>query len=378
LVLSFCSGLLLRSLITAENSDPGFVTDRLLAMELSLPSSSYKNRQSIGAFYDRLEQDLRNLPGVAQVAKVACPPSAGICMDWWYSVADGPAPARGDVPLTAFNKAGLGYFQTMRIPLREGRDFTESDRQGSPEVAIVNEAIARRWWPHEAAAGHRIKFGGPYMEGSMVEIVGVAGNVSQEGLDGTPAPEIYFPFAQSSSEGMVIMIRTNGDPSSLIPAVRRAVYSLDRNLPIQSLQPFEKTVTATLSRRRFGTTLLSAFAGLALLLSAVGVYGLLNYWVAARQQEIAIRMALGAQRSTILGWAGLAATKLVAIGLVLGLIAAWAASHSLEKLVFGVSPRNSLMLIASGLVVTAMAGLAAALPLLRATRVDAAARLQQS
>ena len=208
--------------------------------------------------------------------------------------------------------------------------------------------------------------------------MGVVGNVSQDGLATEPVAEIYQPFAQRPSEAMVAMIRTAGDPNSLAPAVRRVVASLDRDLPVQRLEPMETRLAATLDRRRFATLLLASFAGLALTLSAVGVYGLLNYWVTAREEEIAIRLALGATRSRILAWTGMAASKLIAAGVVVGVFAAWAVSHWLDSLVFGISPRDTTMLIAAVLTVSAVGLLAAALPLARATRVDAAHKLQRA
>src|SRR5260370_29895380 len=191
----------------------------------------------------------------------------------------------------------------MGIPVSEGRRFKSGDRKGAPMVVVVNEALARSWWPKETAVGHSIKVGGPYMPGPTYEIVGVVGNVTQEGLDAQSRAMIYRPFAQDASEAMVVMIRSSGDPKLLAAGVRHIVASLDKDLPIQSLRSFENAPSATLDRRRFSTLLLSIFAGLALILSAVGVYGLLNYWVTAREDEIAIPMALIARRSATLSWA---------------------------------------------------------------------------
>ena len=378
LVLAFSSGLLLRSLIAAQNTSPGFVPARVLSLELVLPGASYQNPQAIQNFYDRLLDGLRTIPGADEVGAVYCPPPKGDCGDWWYSVLGAPVPAKEDVPLSLFNVAGPGYFETMKIPLREGRTFTSADRTGAPLVAVVNETIARQWFPKESAVGHVIKYGGPYMPGPTFEIVGVVGDVKQEGMGTVPYPEIYRPFAQDPQQAMTAMIRSVGDPNSLAPAVRRLAASLDHNLPIQRLVPEESRMASTLDRRRFATLLLAIFAGLALTLSAVGVYGLLNYWVTAREEEIAIRLALGAGRSGILTWAGTAASKLIAAGVVLGVGAAWAASNLLDSLVFGISPRDVTMLSAAVLVVIAIATLGAALPLARATRVDAVRKLQRA
>ncbi len=377
LVLSFAAGLLVRSLIRAETANPGFSPEHVLALELMLPSSSYRTPDAVRDFYGRLKQDLRGLPGVTAVAGVTCPPSAGDCGDWFYSILDRPAPGPSEVPISLFNTSDTTYFTAMRIPLREGRSFTEADRAGAARVAIVNETLARKWWPKETAVGHRIKSGGPYREGPIYEIVGVAGDVSQMGLDSEPYPEIYLPFAQSPSQATVVMIRTAGDPESLVSAVRRRVAEIDRNLPIESLRPLEQNLAATLSRRRFITLLLALFAGLAVVLAAVGVYGLLNYWVRIREDEIAIRLALGAAPPAILRWAGWQALRLALAGTAIGVLGGWAASRWLQSLVFGVDARDFPTMTAAAAFVTGTAVLAAAVPIWRATRVNAAIRLHQ-
>ena len=372
LVLAFAAGLLLRNLITAQTADPGFVPERVLALELLLPPSTYHGPQAIQAFYGRLQEDLRALPRVEKVGMVYCPPLVGDCGDWFYSVLDHPAPQLSEVPIALFNTADPDYFSTLRIPLREGRAFTVHD---PPHVAIVNETFARKWWPHASALGGRIKFGGPYRDGPVYEIVGVVGDVSQMGLGTEPYPEVYLSFSQSPPEAMVMMIRAAGDVSRLAPAVRRCVAAIDANLPIQSLRPFEKTVAASLSQRRFSALLLSLFAGLAMALAAVGIYGLLNYWVRVREDEIAIRVALGAPRPSILRWAGWQALRLALIGAGIGLCGGWAASRWLADLVFGMPAHSFPALAVAALGVIAMAMSAAALPVWRATQVDAVHRL---
>ena len=377
LVLAFAAGLLLRNLIVAQTADPGFVPEHVLALDLVLPPAAYKSPQAIGGFYSELEQDLHGLPGVTAVGAVHCPPSVGDCGDWFYSILDRPAPQPAEVPIALFNAADRNYFGAMRIPLREGRDFADTDLPTAPLVAIVNETFARKWWPRESAVGHRIKWGGPYRDGPIYEIVGVAGNVSQMGLGTEPYPEVYRPISQSPSEAMVVMIRAGGDTSPLAPAVRRRVTAIDRNLPIESLRPFEQTVAASLAERRFSTLLLALFAGLAMALAAVGIYGLLNYWVRVREGEIAIRMALGAPRSSILRWAGWQALRLSLIGAAIGMLGGWAVSRWLENLVFGVS-HNLTTLAAAALAVIAIAMIAAAIPVWRATRVDAVDQLHRA
>jgi putative ABC transport system permease protein len=376
LVLAFASGLLIRSLIAAQTSDPGFVPAHLLEVELVLPAT-YKGPSAIQGFYNRLISNVHALPGVTDVGAVNCPPSAGDCGDWFYSMLDKPAPKRGDVPISLFNTADVDYFRTMHIPIREGRAFTAADRAGAPLVAVVNEAIARQWWPRETAVGRRIKVGGPYMPGPVYEIIGVAGNVSQMGLDTQPEPEIYVPFAQQPSQAMVLMFRTAGDPETIGPAVRRSIAAIDPNLPIESLRPFTKAIGATLDRRRFSTMLLALFALLAMVLAAVGIYGLLSFWVSAREDDIAIRMALGAQRWAIVRWTGLEALRLALAGVALGALAGWWASRAIESQVFGVPARSPLTIAWAAGAVMALAALASALPVWRATRVNVVERLHR-
>jgi predicted permease len=375
LALAFATGLVLRSLIAAQTLDPGFRPEGLLALELVLPSSRYERPGAAHAFYRRLEQEVRSLPGVAAVAAVNCPPSAGDCKDWFYSVLDRPAPPPGEVPVALVNMADPGYFRALGIPLREGRAFTDADRAGAPPVAIVNQVFARTWWPGAPAVGRQIKYGGPYLEGPRCEIVGVAGDVSQLGLDARPLPEIYLPFAQADSLARVLMIRTAGDPGELAPAVRRRVAALDRSLPIESLRPLPQWLSATLERRRFSTLLLALFAVLAMTLAGVGVYGLLSYWVNASEESIAIRLALGASRGTILRWVGGRGLGLAAAGVAIGAAASWPAAHWIESLLFGVSARSPLTMAAAVLAVVGVASLAAMAPARRATRVDPVRRL---
>ena len=379
LVLSFASGLLLRSLIAARNTDPGFEPQRLLALGLQLPGSRYKTDESVVRFYGQLVQDLRSEPGVASVGAANCPPLAGGCGDWWYSIADLPAPSRNDVPLTLLNMADTTYFNTIQTAMVAGRGFGDTDRAGAPRVAVVNEELTRKWWPSpQMAVGHQLKIGGPFQEGPVLEIVGVVADIRQMGLDSNPVPEVFFPFAQRVEGSMVVMIRTYGDPGALAPAVRRHVASVDRNVPVRSLRVFEESIGATLAQRRFSTLLLSAFALLAIVLAAVGIYGVLNYWVSVRQKEIAIRLAMGARRSIILAWAGSHAARLALAGIALGTFGAWGTSRWLKNLVFGVSEQDPGMLVAAGAGVLALSLFAATAPLWRAMRVDAVRNLHDA
>ncbi|MGB6962346.1 MAG: FtsX-like permease family protein [Candidatus Acidiferrum sp.] len=308
-----------------------------------------------------------------------CPPGAGECRGYWYSIFEKPTPARDDVPLSPFNKVDANYFRVARVRLIAGRNFNDSDRAGGPRVTIINERLAHQeWLDPRLAIGQHLKVGGPYMEGSTLEIVGVVADVSQMGLDAEQVPTFYYPFSQRPDSAMVVTMRTHGDPAQWMHAARRQVSALDRNVPIQSLRTAEDWLGATLERRRFATLLLGLFGGLAMLLAAVGIYGVLNYWVSARQREIAIRLAVGAHRSTILRWAGFHAARLAVFGIALGAIGAWIASRWLETLVFGVTARSPLMMLLAGTAVIAIAALAASIPLWRATHTDVVRNLHEA
>jgi predicted permease len=364
LILAFTSGLLIRSLIAAQTTDPGFEAGHLLALELQLPESRYKSDESVRQYYGQLSESLRGEPGVEGVGLVMCPPGAGDCGDWWYSILEKPVPARSDVPLTLFNIADGAYFGAAHMRVLAGRLFSDADRAGGSPVTIINEQLARQSWSDpRLALGQHLKVGGPYAEGPTLEIVGVAANVSQMGLDAEQMPTFYYPFSQKPSSAMVVVIRTNGDPAQWISAARRHVSAMDRNVPIQSLRTSEDWLGATLKRRRFATLLLGLFGALAMVLVSVGIYGVINYWVSARQREIAIRLTLGAQRSTILRWAMLHAARLAAIGIVLGAIGAWSASGWLKSLVFGVTEHSPLLLLVAAAAVIAVVALAASIPL---------------
>jgi predicted permease len=346
LILAFASGLLVRSLVAAQNSDPGFEPQHLLALDLRLPQSRYASGENIRQYYGELSQRLRAEPGVQDVGMVMCPPGAGDCGDWWYSIVEKPAPARADVPGTLMNAMDGSFISAARMRLLAGRAFNASDRPGGSMVAIINETLSRaNWKAPQLAIGQHLKLGGPYVEGPILEIVGVVADVSQDGLDGDAEPVFYYSFSQKPFSRMVAMIRTTGDPAQWMNAVRRDVSSVDRNIPIESLRTAEDWLGATLDRRRFSTLLLGLFGALAMLLASVGIYGVLNYWVSARQKEIAIRLAMGAPRSAILRWTGLHAGRLAALGIVLGALGAYAASFWLKSLVFGVTAASPAMML---------------------------------
>ena len=370
-ILLFTSGILLRSLWAAETLNPGFEPRHLLALELQLPPLPYKSEGAVLDFYQRLEAALRAQPGVESVGAVNCPPAAGECRDWFYSVVERPTPSPQDLPVTLVNMADTAYFQTMRISLLGGRALSDQDRAGGPAVAVINEEIARAWWKDpRTAVGQHIKLGGPHMEGPVIEIVGIVANVPQIGLDSPPLPEIYFPAAQRVDAAMVVMIRARSNPESMFATVRQTLASIDGNVPIQSLKTADMWLGATLEKRRFTTLLLALFAGIAVMLASIGCYGVFNYWVSCRRQEIAIRMAMGAGTIAILRRAGREAARIGALGLVIGLAGSWAASRWVSSLIFGISAHDATVLAFAALIAFLIVVLSAAVPLWRATHID--------
>jgi predicted permease len=371
LVLLFTSGILLRSLLAAENVNPGFEPDHVLALELQLPNGHYKTDASILDFYARLETALHALPGVQQVGSVNCPPGAGDCGDYWYSILERPAPRREDVPISLFNIVDANYFDTIGIRWIAGRGLTERDNAAGAKVAVINETLARSWWKDaRSALGQHIKWGGPYMDGPAMEIVGVVSDVQQMGLDAEPAPMIYSPAGQRVDPAMVVMIRTSGDPAAMAGGVRQVLAATDSGLPVQSLKTMNEWLGGTLARRRFITLLLVLFAGIAVVLAAIGCYGVLNFWVSSRRHEIAIRMAMGADMAAILRRTGTQAAVLGGIGLLIGLGASWGASHWMSSMVFGISaydPAVFFIAVTGALLIMLVS---AAVPLWRATQVS--------
>jgi putative ABC transport system permease protein len=370
-ILLFTSGILVRSLWAAETVNPGFEPRHVLALELQLPGSRYKEDASILDFYRRLETALRAVPGVEAVGSANCPPGGGDCGDWWYSVVERPAPGRDDVPVTLINIADSAYFRTMQIPMVVGRAPSDEDRASGPAVAVINQELARTWWKDaRSAVGQHIKLGGPYMKGPVLEIVGVTTNVPDMGLDSAPLPQIYLPFEQRVSPGMVVAIQTRGTPESTMATVRRTLASIDSDIPIQSLKPMDDWLGSTLTERRFITALLALFALVAVILAAIGCYGVLNYWVSSRTQEIAIRMAMGARTAEILRRTATQAAKLGALGSAIGLVGSWGAARWLKSLVYGISNRDPIVLLSATVIAFMFLALAAAVPLWRSTRIN--------
>jgi predicted permease len=376
-VVAMASGLLVRSLIRAQQVDPGFKPDHVLVAEVVLPQSGYATPAQRVEFYRQTEAQLRALPGVRSAGMVVCPPAVGHCWDWFYTVEGYPAPASGKLPISAFNQAGASYFQTLGVPLLAGRYFTEQDDLQSAPVVIVNQAFARTWWPNANPIGKRMRLwdaGGttPYRP-----IVGVVGDIKEDGLDAEQIPEVFIPAAQEPPGAMTFVLRTSVDPASLVRPASAVVHAVDKNLPIERIQPMSRYLDTSLAQRKLIAVLVTFFGVLALTLAAIGIYGVTSYSAGQRTHEIGIRMALGAKPGDVLRAVARRSVATAGAGIVLGVFGALAATRALSSLLFGIKPADPGTFVAVGCLLGLVAWAASYIPARHATKLDPMAALRQ-
>ena len=367
LVLLSGAGLLMRSFYHLQSMDPGFDPHDVLTFRTNLPGAKYKTDEMQAAFYQRALERIRTMPGVTAAGAAQIFPLAGDDYILSFVQIGKPALPVGNQPSAAYYAATPGYFRTLKIPITKGRDFTEHDNAAAPLVAIISESMARQFYPNENPLGQRIQMG----NGSKpAEIVGVAGDVRDQELEAKGRPAVYEAAAQIPFNAMYFGVRSAGDPAALIAGVRTAIHELDAELPVDGMGTVETLVATSLSQRRFAMLLMAIFAGLALVLAMVGIYGVISYSVTQATQEIGIRMALGARRGDVLrmvfGYAGL----LIAAGLAIGATAALGTARYLASQLFEVKPTDPATYAAVAGVLLATGLLACAIPALRAMRVD--------
>jgi putative ABC transport system permease protein len=375
LILVTAAGLVVRSLINAMTVDPGFQAGQLLAMDLTLPATKYVEPSERSALFVQAVQRLQTLSGVRSAGAASCPPLVGVCSDDAYMLGDRLVASVADLPTAASNFVVPGYFEALQAPLLEGRFFTESDDQRSRLVVIVNQSFARRWWPTESAVGKQLREGGPQGKQPLREIVGIVGDVKQNGVDGVQKPEVFLPITQfplapwDHWQAMTFVVRTKGDPLAIVESAKKEVQAFDKDLPLTGVQPMTQYIIESLARRKFSTALLGLFGALALILAAVGTYGVMAYNVSQQTQEIGTRMALGATTANIRGLVLREALRLTSAGIVIGLAGALISTRWLASLLFGVRATDpiTLCLVAAALVVIAL--LASYIPMKRATMI---------
>lgn len=364
------SGLLIRSLWQIFSVNPGLDSGHILALNLRVPwTSAWPADSKLNAIYFGLMNRLRSLPGVVSVGSV----SNVLFPDEMYKVPfviEGQSPISvGEWPFLPHGEATPDYFRTVGIPLLRGRLFTEADTADHAQpVVIINETMTQRYWPNADPLGKRFRMDDPNLKSPWFTIVGIVGDVRQEGLENSAGLMAYFPSV--GYWGDDIVIRTAGDPEALVPAVRAQVRTVDKNFAIDQLMPVSAMLSAHESQRKFNAWLLGAFAFIALLLAAVGIYGSISYWVRQRTQEIGLRMGLGAQPRKIFALVIGRGMIVIFVGLVLGVAGALALTRLLSSMLFGVKPADPLTYTAVALLLAAVAFAACYFPARRAMDVD--------
>jgi putative ABC transport system permease protein len=374
------AALAIRSLINLLGVQAGFDPQNVLIARLSLPESRYSDPECRGklgdcagnryaSFFQQLQDRLRTLPGVESASFTSKLPLEGGSNG--TIIVEGQATPKNmwSSPLVEWSTVMPGYFHTARIPLLKGRDFTTHDNQAAPKVAIINRAMAQRFWPKQDPIGKR--FSGDKEHPKWITVVGVAGDVLQYGLDQTTAaPEAYMPEYQNQDSRMMALVRTGASPLEQIPAFGAAVRELDSQIPVDHPRELGEVVRESYSQQRYLALLLGLFAGLALVLAAVGTYGVIAYSVAQRTHEIGVRMALGAARRNLLGMVLGEGLRTAIAGVVAGLVGAWVLTRFLSSLLYGVRPNDPLTYVSVSILLIAISLLACYVPARRAASVD--------
>jgi putative ABC transport system permease protein len=368
LMLLIGAGLLIKSFVRLANVAPGFQPDRILSMRIGLTSTRYANPQQTSAGLAEIIHRIEQVPSVSSVGSVQWPPLSGLGSATGFSVAGRPTPKPGDEPVTGVSIVTPGYFATMTIPLIKGRQFNERDGAGAPQVTIVSQALARQQFPGMDPIGQRLFV--QWGRQTPYEIVGVVGDIKHDGLDKESAPNVYFPDAQEPNGGGTLVIRTSADPMKLAPVVEQVIHAYDHDQAIADIQPLDVFLAKSVARPRFQSVLLASFAALALLLAAIGIFGVMSYSVAQRSHEIGIRVALGAQRDQVLRLVVGEGLVLALIGTAAGLAGAFVMTRYLRSLLFNVSPTDPWTFIAVPVVLCAVALGASYIPARKAAVVD--------
>jgi putative ABC transport system permease protein len=361
------SGLLLRSFVSVTSINPGFDTDRLLTMQINLPPTLTNNTDRL-AFYRSFFERLEALPGVASVGGTTRVPLGSTSVSTTVQIEGRPVPA-AELPEVQFRRAMHNYFETMGIPIRQGRTFNADDTATTPPVAVINDAMARRLFPNEDPIGRHIRIG-PNPSGTWTTIVGVIGDVRHGGLEETPQPEMYITYLQGPPVNPFIVVRTSGDPALMAETVRAEIRSFDKNVPLYDLRTMTTLRAETVSTRRFILLIVGAFGLLALGLAAIGVYGVMSLIVSERTREVGVRLALGAQPKELLRMIVGQAAKLAGIGVAVGVAAALPLAPLLDSQLYGIESFDPTTFISVPVVLMVIATLAALVPARNAMRVD--------
>lgn len=370
-ILLICAGLMIRSFVKLLAVNTGFDQRQVLTLDLYLSPLKYADNQ-VGAFFTQALDKIKNLPGVTAVGFTSNLPLGGSDRSGSFYIEGQPAPVAGNIPKAHMRFASPDYFRALGIPIKAGRSFTDQDDEKAVPVAVISETMAKRYWPNEDPLGKRIRVFTPpgVPEAPWLTIVGVAGDVTHSALSAQPFAELYQNYAQSPLRLMTFVVHTNTEPLSLAPAVKSAVAELDRDQPFYNIKSMDQVVADSASLSRFAMVLLGIFAAVALVLAAVGIYGVMSYSVSQRTHEIGIRMALGASPPKILKLVVEQGMKLVLIGELIGLVAAFALTRVLTGFLYGVGSADPVTFAGVMLLLFAVALAACYFPARRATRVD--------
>ncbi len=372
LTLLVGAGLLIRSFARLQGVDPGFEPTNLVTFSVALPRSKYEEPVSRAAFYEALVQRLATLPGVDAVGATSTMPFGGSWSTGSFNVEGYQSPEGQPGPWGDQRLVTPGFHEAMKIRLLKGRLIAPADREGAPRVAVVDTEMVRRYWPNADPVGKRITFSDDMTAADTpwITVVGVVDHTAHEGLDAERRVQIYRPVAQRPILQMTVALRSQGDPTQLVTSVRQAVLAIDPDQPIAQVRTMESMMDEALGQRKLSMYLLGTFAGLALLLSAIGIYGVMSFDVTRRTQELGVRMALGAARRSVLSLVLRQGVGLALVGVAIGLAGAFALTRVLEAQLFGITRTDPATFALVAVVLTLVATMATLIPALRATRLD--------
>ncbi len=370
-VLVIVAGLLAQSFVRLLSVDAGFRTDHVLTFELSLPELKYPDQQHIAAFYQRALHSLQSQPGIESAAIVETLPIGGATESTGIRIPDWTPPNSGVRRYANYTIASPGFFATVGAPILRGREFLQSDTADSMPVTVINDAMAKKFWPGQDPVGKQVGPGSPQYP--LATIVGIAADVKHLSLREEPGPEMYVPYTQKVWPSLLTMdvaLRTRLDVASAVTSARNAIRAVDADLPIANVRPLASLVDDSVAQPKFSMLLLAAFGAFALILACVGIYGVISYSVAQRTREIGVRVALGASRSNIFGMILGEGARLAGLGIAIGIVAALGVTRMMSSFLYEVRPADPATFAVVCVILLGVAALACYLPARRATRVD--------
>jgi putative ABC transport system permease protein len=377
LVLLVGANLMINSFIRLNTIDPGFDPKNVLTMYIAYAKEKYQQPQQELAYLDRLLQQLRQAPGMQDVALGLSLPPNGLYSRESFSVEGRTEGDSASAPSADYLPVSDRYFRTIKAPLLRGREFTEADKADSPRVAIINKNLADRYFANDDPIGKRVIMGDTSSENSKYTIVGVVGDVKYEGLSEKAHPQLYFPYTQHPTGGAYFIMRTSSAPQGMFETVRKTVFSVDNEQPVRLLRTMDELISEAVAQPRFSMVLLSIFAAVALALTSIGLYGLIAYSVTQRTHEIGLRLALGAGRRDVIMLILKQGVKLSMIGAAVGLIAAFASTRMISNLLYGVSATDPVIFLSAALALVTVAILACLIPAGRAGKVEPSVALRE-